>query len=298
MNYICNEMKNEVFNLPGFLSSELHADTYFHFYKTANPSVKNKIVFSQNLICILLEGSKEIFNQAGHANVDPGKLFLLSAGSVLMSESVAANGRYESILIFFSNDFLVDFCLRHNSQTFKKETGGLSLVTLGKDDFLFNYEKSLKLLEHLKEENNLRKTKIEELLLYLLKKYPDQVKTFISQALQNSLQSKIKQVVLANMEKGLIIDELAFLCNMSVSTFKRHFSEVFQTSPKKYFIQVRMQRAKKLLQMNKRTSDIYFELGYRNLSSFSSEFKKHFGKSPKQFHAEFGPKEKVFESVA
>jgi AraC-like DNA-binding protein len=100
------------------------------------------------------------------------------------------------------------------------------------------------------------------------------------------------------MEKGLTIDELAFLCNMSVSTFKRHFSEVFHTSPKKYFIQNRMEKAKKLLQLNKRTSEIYFELGYSNLSSFSSEFKKHFGVSPKQFHAEFEPKAKVFESLA
>jgi len=291
-------MKHEVFNLPGFLSSEQHADTYLHFYKTGKHSVKNKINFSQNLICILLEGSKEVFNQVSHAKIDPGKLLLLSAGSVLMSESVATNGRYESILIFFSNDFLKDFCFRHNSQTFKKEKDELSLVTLAKDDFLFLYERSLKLLEHLEEEHNLRKIKIEELLLYLLKKYPDQVKTFITQALQNSLQNKIKQVVLANLEKGLIIDELAFLCNMSVSTFKRHFFEVFHTSPKKYFIQNRMEKAKKLLQMNKRTSEIYFELGYSNLSSFSSEFKKHFGKSPRQFHAEFEPKEKVFESVA
>jgi AraC family transcriptional regulator, exoenzyme S synthesis regulatory protein ExsA len=289
---------DEVFNLPGFLSGERHANTYIHFYKTGRPSARNKILFSQNLICILLEGSKEIFNQVSHAKIDPGKLLLLPTGSVLMSESVAANGRYESVLIFFSNDFLVDFCLRHNSQTFKKEKDELSLVTLDKDSFLFNYEKSLKLLEHLKEEHNLRKTKIEELLLYLLKKYPDQVKPFISQALQNSLENKIKQVVLANMEKGLAIDELAFLCNMSVSTFKRRFFEVFHTSPKKYFIERRMEKAKKLLQLNKRTSEIYFELGYSNLSSFSSEFKKHFGVSPKQFHADFEPKTKVFESLA
>jgi len=291
-------MEHSVFNLPDFFSRGRHTETYLHFYKASKSSVKNKILFSQNLICILLEGSKEIFNQAGHANIDPGKLFLLSAGSVLMSESIAINGKYESLLIFFSNDFLIDFCLRHNSQIFKKEKDKLSLLTLAKDDFLFLYERSLKLLEHLKDEPNLRKIKIEELLLYLLKKYPDLVNTFITQALQNSPENKIKQVALANMEKGLTIDELAFLCNMSVSTFKRHFSEVFQTSPKKYFIQARMQRAKKLLQMNKRTSDIYFELGYSNLSSFSIEFKKHFGKSPKTFRAEFELKEKVFEPVA
>jgi len=77
------------------------------------------------------------------------------------------------------------------------------------------------------------------------------VNPFITQALQNNPENKIKQVVLANMEKGLTIDEFAFLCNMIVSTFKRHFCQVFQTSPKKCFVQARTQRAKKLLQMNK-----------------------------------------------
>ena len=163
-------MEHSVFNLPDFFSRGRHTDTYLHFYKASKSSVKNKIVFSQNLICILLEGSKEIFSQAGRANVDAGKLFLLSAGSVLMSETVAVNGKYESLLIFFSIDFLMDFCLQHNSQIFKKEKDKRSLLTLAKDDFLFLYERSLKLLDHLKDEPNLRKIKIEELLLYLLKK--------------------------------------------------------------------------------------------------------------------------------
>ena len=290
-------MKHEIFNLPGFFNGEKHTDAYIHFYTAGKSSVKNKIVFSQNLICILLEGSKEIFNQVSHATIDPSKLFLLAAGSALMSDGVAKNGRYESILIFFSNDFLMDFCLRHHIQTPEKKED-LALITLNKDGFLFNYEKSLKLLEQARDEHNLQKIKIEELLLYLLQKYPSQINSFITQAFQNNRENKIKQVVLANMEKGLTIDELAFLCNMSVSTFKRHFSEVFHTSPKKYFIQNRMEKAKKLLQLNKRTSEIYFELGYSNLSSFSSEFKKHFGVSPKQFHAEFEPKAKVFESLA
>src|SRR4030095_6379428 len=290
-------MGYSVFNLPDFLSRGQHTGTYLHFYKASKSSIKNKVVFSQNLICILLEGSKEIFNQVSHATIDPGKLFLLAAGSALMSDGVAKNGRYESILIFFSNDFLMDFCLRHHIQTPEKKEDP-ALITLNKDGFLFNYEKSLKLLEQTRDEHNLQKIKIEELLLYLLQKYPSQINSFITQAFQSNQENKIKQVVLANMEKGLAIDELAFLCNMSVSTFKRHFSEVFHTSPKKYFIQHRMEKAKKLLQLNKRTSEIYFELGYSNLSSFSSEFKKHFGVSPKQFHAEFEPKAKVFESLA
>ena len=44
-----------------------------------------------------------------------------------------------------------------------------------------------------------------------------------------------------------------------------------------------MARAALLLKQSKRPSEIYFDLGYENLSAFSNEFKKHFGVSPKNY---------------
>ena len=47
--------------------------------------------------------------------------------------------------------------------------------------------------------------------------------------------------------------------------------------------------------MQKRPSEIYADLGYENLSAFSTEFKKHFGMPPKQFQIGNDPEEKAFE---
>ena len=44
-----------------------------------------------------------------------------------------------------------------------------------------------------------------------------------------------------------------------------------------------MEKAGLLLRQNKKPSEIYYELEYENLSSFSNEFKKFFGVSPKNY---------------
>lgn len=291
-------MNSTIFDLPGGFTNGQYPDVYFHFYSMNRSSSKHKVIFSQNLLCIVTRGIKEVFSHADHVKIDNKRLLLLTSGNVIMSEKTAEAGLFNSILIFFSNEFLTDFCMRHHILVSPKTGDPANLISLDKDDFLFNYEASLKLLEQtIKEKSSLQKIKIEELLLYLFKKYPLQIQLFIKQVLLHSSKHKLKHTVLANIEKNLTIDELAFLCNMSASSFKRHFSEVFEATPKKFFTHNRMQRARRLLLMNKRASDIYLELGYKNLSSFSNEFKKYFGLSPKQFCNTPDLKAKVFEPL-
>ncbi|WP_247234067.1 AraC family transcriptional regulator [Telluribacter sp. SYSU D00476] len=274
-------MKDDVYNLPdSLIGGSSSPDASIHFYATAAPSVKNKVVFSQNLICILIHGTKEVFTSTSYKKISHDEIFFLNAGSVLMSERVPGNSHLESILIFFSNQFLTDFCIRHKVHASQKAGEPHDLITIGKDPFLHQFEVSLKLMQQ-ESLAELQKIKVEELLMYLQIRYPTPFGSFVSQALTSSPEQRIRQVIAANVDKGLSSDELAFLCNMSVSTFKRHFTHMFNTSPRKYLIEQRMQRAWQLLMMGRRASEIYAELGYENLSSFSTEFKKHFGLSPK-----------------
>jgi AraC-like DNA-binding protein len=71
---------------------------------------------------------------------------------------------------------------------------------------------------------------------------------------------------------------------VSLSTFKRKFTAVFNDSPTSWIRQKRMEHAAFLLKYNKeRVSDIYLRLGYENHSSFSQSFKSVFGVSPKEY---------------
>lgn len=90
----------------------------------------------------------------------------------------------------------------------------------------------------------------------------------------------LRTVVAHHQDGNLSIAELAFLCNMSVSTFKRRFQDVYGKAPGRFLHERRMERAKSLLSRNLRPSEIYLDLGYESPAAFSTEFKKHFGVAP------------------
>ncbi|MEM9929492.1 MAG: helix-turn-helix transcriptional regulator, partial [Bacteroidota bacterium] len=81
--------------------------------------------------------------------------------------------------------------------------------------------------------------------------------------------------------------ELAFLCNMSLSTFKRAFARHFNTTPGKWFLEQRLAHARYLLvTQRQRPSDIFMSVGYDNLTNFIQAFRKQYGKTPKQYQLE------------
>jgi AraC-like DNA-binding protein len=71
---------------------------------------------------------------------------------------------------------------------------------------------------------------------------------------------------------------------MTLSTFKRRFAMIYGTSPSKWFLDKRMQKAAQMLKVHGlNASEIYQELGYENLSSFIKSFKQVYGMTPKQY---------------
>jgi len=93
--------------------------------------------------------------------------------------------------------------------------------------------------------------------------------------------SGFRNIVENNVNANLSLEDIAFLCHMSLSTFKRSFVREYQTSPGKWFRERRLQSAYDILAEGKLTaSDIYLRFGYNNLSNFSAAFKNKFGKSP------------------
>ena len=129
---------------------------------------------------------------------------------------------------------------------------------------------------------NLLAVKFEELMLYLLQKYGKKFELYLYSLITKET-SPFKKTVESNTLTHLKLGEIAFLCNMSLSTFKRQFIKEYQTSPGKWFQDKRLQKAKeKLEQEHLKPSAIYLEFGYNNLSNFSIAFKNKFGYNPSE----------------
>ena len=81
----------------------------------------------------------------------------------------------------------------------------------------------------------------------------------------------------------LTMEEIASYTGRSLATFKRDFSKICDTKPQKWIIKKRLQIAyDKLQNQSKKVSDVYVEVGFKNLSHFYSAFKKQYGFSPKR----------------
>lgn len=272
----------EGLKVPDALLGENTAELNIFFYLRAKgpDQIKLKLHYTQNMFCFMLKGVKEITNDTDRFKMNNEQIGLVPAGKMLMSERVTLRQEFESLLLFFSNSYLDEFLTKFKVELTDLPENQSPVITFPKDDYLLTFQRSMKLLEENFSKKHFRIAKMEELLLYLLETYPKQTKGFIASSISKAKHSSLSMVIQSHKFKKLNLEELAFLCNMSLSTFKRRFYEAYQTSPKKYLISEKMKKAKHLLQINKRPSEIYFELGYENLSSFSNEFKKHVGIPP------------------
>ncbi len=79
----------------------------------------------------------------------------------------------------------------------------------------------------------------------------------------------------------LSVEEIAGFTGRSLATLKRDFRKISPLSPQKWLMDKRLKEAHhKIHNENKKVSDVYLEVGFKNLSHFSTAYKKQFGYAP------------------
>lgn len=85
-------------------------------------------------------------------------------------------------------------------------------------------------------------------------------------------------------QEEIIVERLAEICNMSVSTFRRVFKEITGKAPMDFVYETRIMVASDLLQKQQYAIYQIAEMvGYESLSSFNRHFKKYKKMSPKDW---------------
>lgn len=84
-----------------------------------------------------------------------------------------------------------------------------------------------------------------------------------------------------NYMYDLTVEDIALYTGRSLATFKRDFKKLSDISPQRWLMYKRLKVANdKILNENKKISDVYLEVGFKNFSHFSTAYKKYFGHSP------------------
>lgn len=193
-------------------------------------------------------------------------------------------------MIFFTNKVLSDFLVKYEKRIRdakrKFKVASVPYLSVVKDAFIRNYIDSLILLGN-GASADMKQLKFEELMLHVLNVHPQKLLSFQIKEHHQLEDLQIRQAIENNVSGNITIAELAFLCNMSLSSFKRKFQKLYNTSPNKYLLQRRMEIAKDMLLYDReKPSEVYHKVGYENHSSFSESFKNTYGLTPKDFQAQ------------
>lgn len=250
-------------------------------YQSTTEVIKTKVSFSQYVFSFLSEGEKQIHNTDGLLSIDCNEFTLITNPVCLMTEKKGIDSNiYKSCLLTFNDKMLHEFKQKHYIASSPTPTTLCKNVLKFKyDNYTNNFRSSLEMLprQHLSQE--ILTIKFHEIMLYLLQKEPQILDSFLSQH-HTSLETHFRYSVENNIDSNLSLEELAFLCNMSISTFKRYFNKFYQSAPQKWMIEQRMKKANKLLKQGKRPSEVFILLGYKTLSNFTRAYKKHFDRLP------------------
>jgi AraC-like DNA-binding protein len=136
--------------------------------------------------------------------------------------------------------------------------------------------------------NDIKDLKVKEILFLLLRsKKAKQVASLLEDFVNRNTTS-FKNTVENHLFNDISLNELAHLCNMSLSTFKRHFKNIYRATPTDYIFERRLENSKKLLAISEQSIiDIALNSGFKSVSHYSRKFKEKYGIPPSQYKLTF-----------
>ncbi|MEI9933927.1 MAG: AraC family transcriptional regulator [Ferruginibacter sp.] len=228
-------------------------------------------------------GSAVLCSGKDEARIQKGEIAIIKQHSRLDIKKIKdKNGSdFKSIIFYLFPDFVTDFS-KQTKQA--KETTSLTanVIHLGKQQSLKVFSESLLPLF---ENKQLKQNEIKEKTFAALQYLSQHNKQLLHFLTANSKPIKIDlyEFMIHIEVNNYSVQELAQLTGRSLSAFKRDFYEVFETTPHQWLLRRKIDYAEKVLTARQmKASDIYFMLGFNELSHFSAAFKKVKGVAPSQ----------------
>jgi AraC-like DNA-binding protein len=231
----------------------------------------------EHVLGLIIQGSIDVFTENGVENLAKGTLSLVRKNQLIKAvKKPDAEKPFMGIYIFLDTTLLKNYSMEHNIQG-NGIYAGEPNVMLQFDPFMKGYFDSLMPYFDQPEQLTAALAKVKTIeAIELLLRNPT-LKNFLfdfSEPHKIDLEAFMNRYFSYNVP----ITQFAKLTGRSISSFKRDFTKVFNTTPEKWLQNRRLEMAFFLIsQRKKRPSEVYLEVGFENLSHFSTAFKNKFG---------------------
>lgn len=252
-------------------------------FKKPNP-MSNEACFLH-----IREGGYNSISEDEFLTVKKGQSVLMKCGNYL-SQMIAneQTGMYQAIAVHFHPDVLKKI---YNNDlpsflTAKKKNDYSNMALVYASTAIDKYiEDILFYFEHPQLANqDILILKTKEIILLLMQ---TEDAGAIHQILENLFSERtvdFKTIIEAHLFSDITLTELAQLTSMSLSSFRRKFKTLYNTTPNEYIYRRRLEKSKQLLLISDQSiSDIAYDCGFKNQSHFSEKFKKSYQLSPTNF---------------
>ena len=242
-----------------------------------------------NLLAFQISGQTQIYHQRGEMVLEEGQFLLARRNQFAKSIKVpAADQEYQCISVLLTTDRLQQFALDNEIFCGERYHGSKNIL-LEPNKMLKGYFHSITPYTELARpvSKKLASIKVNEAIALLLELRPD-LESFLFD-FSDPHKQNLEEFMLKNFHYNAPIEHFAKLSGRSLTSFKREFSDIFNTSPGTWLKEKRLSEAYYLIKKkSQKPQDIYLDLGFENLSHFYTSFKQKYGMTP----AEINPKHK------
>jgi AraC-like DNA-binding protein len=231
----------------------------------------------EHVLGLIISGVAERYTAKGVISYGAGTVMLLRRNQLLKATKKPFEGKpFATINILLDQETLKKYSLEHNVQASGVYSGELN-VLLENDAFMQGYFSSLMPYFPYPEKltPNLAQAKTTEAIELLLRN--PALKDFLFD-FSEPHKIDLEAYMNGHFSCNVPLVQFAKLTGRSLSTFKRDFVKIFHTTPEKWLQRKRLEMAHFLISQKKRKpSGVYLEVGFENLSHFSTAFRKEFG---------------------
>lgn len=255
------------------------------------PPFRYETIF-QNSGCFIYfkERGPKLFSSENNIQVGSQEAVLLKCGSHfldLLRET--ENEQVEVIVVHLFPEVLKKLYIRELPDFIEKQSNRKQSQVIASSDVIAKFIDSLEFYFQNPSlvNNDLLELKIKELILLLIQsKNVNSILELVAD-LYSTKTVQLKEVVELHLYSNLSRDQLAKLCNLSLSSFKREFKKEFNDSPNNYIIGKKLEKAKELLSLTDLPiGEIAFEVGFQDPLYFTRQFKKNIKITPSKYRVE------------